>query len=393
MLIVFAPQVVFYGVAVVLAGTLQAGERFSWPALAPLMSSVVVIAAYLIFAGMSSGAGTAAGLHRSAELVLSVGTTAGVLVLAVSQIPATLRLRLRLRPTLRFPTGIAPFARRAAIAGAVTLASQQLATVVMVRLANGGASGTLVVLTIAQTVYLVPWAVLAVPVATAMFPRMSAAWDAGATERAADIATSGLRIAGCLAAVGVAVLVSAATPIANVLLDTRKDAHSVFGPAIAAFAVGLLGWSAVAVLSRALYAARRPRLAAAGQAFGWLVTVLFDIAVSHEVDRHHRAVALALGNACGVTIAAVILLSAAMRLGAIGHRYQLIRTGSAAVLAAAAGSGAGWALSHSIVTTQVLGSIGVGLAAAAIGGAVSVAVIAVVDRDVVALIRQGVRSG
>jgi len=50
MLRVFAPQVVLYGVAVVLTGVLQADRRFTGPALAPLLSSVVVIAAYLLYA-------------------------------------------------------------------------------------------------------------------------------------------------------------------------------------------------------------------------------------------------------------------------------------------------------------------------------------------------------
>ncbi len=46
MLVVFAPQVVFYGLGVVLGGVLQSAERFTWPALAPLLSSLVVIVAY-----------------------------------------------------------------------------------------------------------------------------------------------------------------------------------------------------------------------------------------------------------------------------------------------------------------------------------------------------------
>ncbi|MCW2620278.1 MAG: virulence factor family protein, partial [Modestobacter sp.] len=43
-LLVFAPQVVLYGIAVVLTGVLQAHRRFAGPALAPLLSSLVVAA-------------------------------------------------------------------------------------------------------------------------------------------------------------------------------------------------------------------------------------------------------------------------------------------------------------------------------------------------------------
>src|SRR5918997_3058529 len=73
-LVVFAPQVVLYGIGIVLTGVLQAHRRFAWPALAPLLSSVVVAAAYLLFAGMG-GSGRAADLTTPAELVLGVGTT------------------------------------------------------------------------------------------------------------------------------------------------------------------------------------------------------------------------------------------------------------------------------------------------------------------------------
>jgi putative peptidoglycan lipid II flippase len=43
-LLVFAPQVVLYGIGIVLTGVLQAHRRFAGPAIAPLLSSVVVAA-------------------------------------------------------------------------------------------------------------------------------------------------------------------------------------------------------------------------------------------------------------------------------------------------------------------------------------------------------------
>src|SRR4051812_35245705 len=44
LLVVFAPQVVLYGIGIVLTGVLQAHRRFAGPALAPLLSSLVVAA-------------------------------------------------------------------------------------------------------------------------------------------------------------------------------------------------------------------------------------------------------------------------------------------------------------------------------------------------------------
>src|SRR5262249_11441178 len=49
MLAVFAPQILLYGLAVVLYGILQAHRKFAAPALAPILSSVVVMGAYALF--------------------------------------------------------------------------------------------------------------------------------------------------------------------------------------------------------------------------------------------------------------------------------------------------------------------------------------------------------
>ena len=47
MLVVFAPQILLYGLAVVLYGILQSHRRFAAPALAPVLSSLVVIGGLL----------------------------------------------------------------------------------------------------------------------------------------------------------------------------------------------------------------------------------------------------------------------------------------------------------------------------------------------------------
>ncbi len=52
MLWVFLPQVPLYAVAVVFAGVLQAQQRFTAPAAAPLVSSLVVGATYLLFGAL-----------------------------------------------------------------------------------------------------------------------------------------------------------------------------------------------------------------------------------------------------------------------------------------------------------------------------------------------------
>ena len=72
MIRVFAPQVPLYGIGIVLAGVLQAHRRFLAAALAPLLSSLVVIGAYLLYGALARGrgddiAGAAARSHPGAD--------------------------------------------------------------------------------------------------------------------------------------------------------------------------------------------------------------------------------------------------------------------------------------------------------------------------------------
>jgi peptidoglycan biosynthesis protein MviN/MurJ (putative lipid II flippase) len=174
MLAVFAPQIVLYGLAVVGYGILQAYRRFAPPALAPVLSSVVVAACYAAYVPLSHGR-LVGSLPLAAELMLSVGTTAGVAALAVTALSPVARLRLRLRPALHFPPGIAPRVRALALAGLAAVIAQNISTVVVIVLANAhGGSGAFVLYSFGWQVFFVPYAVLAVPIATSAFPVLSA---------------------------------------------------------------------------------------------------------------------------------------------------------------------------------------------------------------------------
>ena len=54
-MVVFAPQIMLYGVSVVLTGLLQAYRRFTGPTLAPVIGNVVTITSYLVFASLDKG--------------------------------------------------------------------------------------------------------------------------------------------------------------------------------------------------------------------------------------------------------------------------------------------------------------------------------------------------
>lgn len=103
MLVVFAPQIVLYGLGIVLTGVLQAHRRFLAAAAAPLLSSVVVILTYVIFALAYDPTGAVADVPRSGVLLLAGGTTLGVVALSLPLLRPTRRAGVRWHPTLRFP--------------------------------------------------------------------------------------------------------------------------------------------------------------------------------------------------------------------------------------------------------------------------------------------------
>lgn len=343
MLLVFLPQVVLYGIGLVLAGVLQAHRRFLGPALAPLVSSLVVISAYLAYAAQDPS-GRLGDLTRPQELTLSVGTTLGVAVLSLGLLVPLRRAGVPLRPGLRFPPGVAARARSLAGAGVAALAAQQVALVVALRLASGGAPGSIVVFTLATALFLLPWGVLAVPVATSAFPRLSASAAAGENAAYADVTQRSLRVVLLLTAGATAVLVAVAVPVSTVLLQGAPGGGagaSELARTVVAFSPGLVGYGLIALLSRALYARGEGAAAATGTVLGWLAVVVADLLLVTALPEVDRVVLLGAGSSIGLTVgAAWLLLSLVRRAGgsvvAGAGRTGLVAVGGAACAAAAA---------------------------------------------------------
>jgi putative peptidoglycan lipid II flippase len=349
LLVVFAPQVVLYGVGIVFAGVLQSHRRFAGPALAPLVSSVVVAAAYLAFAGIG-GSRQVDGLSPPAELVLGVGTTLGVVALSLSLLVPLRRLRLGLRPSLRFPVDAAPRVRRLAVAGVLTLAGQQLVAIVAIRLANDGApEGTQVVYFAGMTLFLLPWSALAVPLATSAYPGLAERAERGDEEGFRRALAPVAVLVVVSAAVAAAVLVAVSGPMARVFLGSGTDAAvAALRDTIIAFAPGLVGYALVALLTRALYARGLWKAATVCVVGGWLVAVVGDLALGALLPAEDRAFALGAGHSIGVTVAGLGLLAVVARTGGRRTLTGVVRAGVPALVGALLGAAAGLAVGRGL---------------------------------------------
>ena len=233
MLLVFAPQVALYGVGVVLAGVLQAHRRFLAAALAPLLSSLVVICAYVTYRFVAQKGTTPADISSGATWVLAGGTTLGVVVLSLPLLVPVVRAGVRLRPTFSFPDGVARRAGSLAGRGVLALVAQQAAVAATLWLTHAPRTvdtGVVNVYTYVQAVYLLPYAVLAVPIATSAFPALahSAAVDELAAQTgtsARDTLAGALRGILLLTAGAVTVLMAVSRPGRRVLRLVRPGSE------------------------------------------------------------------------------------------------------------------------------------------------------------------------
>ncbi|GGQ35394.1 putative peptidoglycan lipid II flippase [Actinomadura coerulea] len=397
MLAIQSVQMVMYGIAVVLYGLLQSHRRFVAPALAPLVSSLVVIGAYVVYAPLGRGfENDLAGLPLGAELTLAVGTALGGVAMAATAAVAAWRLRLRLRPTLRFPDGVARRVRRLAAAGIATVAAQQLATLLIVRLSSQGTRGALANYQYAWAIYLLPWAILAVPIATSAFPLLSARMSAGDHDRFDRVTASTTRAVILVSCAGAAALAAVAVPVAAVFNPGHPDQQEVLSRAVLAFAPGLLGYGLVAHLGRVLYACHRGRMGAAAVVAGWIVVMVAEVALVLSVDRQWVVAALGVGNAAGMTVAGALLLVTLVRARGAAAVRGVPRALAAGLLGAAAGGAAGYAAAALLGLGGTgpageLRNVGTGALAALVAGAVFLIIAFVIDgRDLRAVLTRKV---
>jgi len=376
MLVVFAPQILLYGLAVVLYGILQAHRRFTAPALAPVISSLVVIAAYVAFVPLRDGAQTRlTALTRPAELVLSIGTTAGVAALVLTALGPALRLRLRLRPALRFPDGVARRVRGLAAVGVAALIGQDASLVAIIVLANGhGGQGALVLYNYGWQMFFVPYAVLAVPIATSAFPVLSAGDGAGFDHTAA----SSTRAVMLVSWLGAALLAGAAIPAARLFVSGPGQARQL-AITFALFAPGLIGYGLAANASRVLFACHRSRVAAIALVSGWLAVIVIDVAAVPAVAPRWVVPVLALGNTVGLTLAGLALLAAVRHARGPAALRGSARAAAAGLAGALAGAAAGGLVSAALPATGFLPNAGVAVLACLAATAVFGAVVVVLD--------------
>jgi putative peptidoglycan lipid II flippase len=267
---------------------------------------------------------------------------------------------------------------------------QQLCVLVIVVLANGqGDTGALTVYNYAWAVYLLPYAVLAVPIATSAFPHLSE--RAGEHEAYAATAAGTTRAVLIASALGVGVLIAVAWPVARVFLggDLSEAPPEQLAWALVAFAPGLVGYGLMAHLGRALFARGASRTVAVATVAGWSAVIVCDVALVGAMQPQWAVAALGLGNTIGMTLAGVLLVAGVVRSAGTRAVEGLARAAVAGSVGAVAAGAVGGGATLAFGDPGLVGSVAVGALGAVVATAVFAAVVLAADgSDLRALLRR-----
>ncbi|MCZ3385723.1 MAG: virulence factor MviN [Actinomycetia bacterium] len=400
MLWVFLLQIPIYGATVVAQGALQSHRRFFAPAVAPAVSSLLVLASYLAYAEMAGPArGSLVALSDAEFLLLAGGTTLGVVALLAVQLPGLARAGLIVRPSLTFPAGKWAQARTLAWSGAVVVGVQWVGYAAAVRWSNiYGSQVSALVLLLGWTLFLLPWSILVLPIATSTFPRLSALHERGDDAAAARTTAQSVRAVFVASAIGAAGLAAAAGPLAVVILQDAPGGGGVaeLTALLIALAVGVFGYGVHGHLVRVLAARHQAPMAAWGTTVGWGLGILVaGVLAVRSDDGVEVARAIGVGFSSGLVVGAAVLLVALRRLAGSQALTGVLRVGVASGLAAVV---VGW-LGHILLTAgSGETSLGVAVAQTLMAGCVALVIVggtaALADPGAVrTLLRMRSRSG
>lgn len=374
------PQIVFYGLGATIGAILNTRGRYAEPMWTPVLNNLVVISTAVVFITLPGPERLTPGSITHAQtLTLAIGTTLGIVVQTLALLPGlrATGFRFRLRLGLK-GTGLGSAAR---LAGWVLcyVVVNQLGLLVIVNLANAAArdSGSgFSAYIYAYTLFQLPYAVVSVSVITALLPRMSrSAVDGRLADVRSDL-SSGLRLTAVVllpAALGFLVLGPALATVVFAHGQVTVAGAEQIGAVLAAFAVGLVPFSAFQLQLRAFYAMRDTRTPALVNVVVNLVNVGVDVALYEILPPRDRVTGLALGFALSY-VAGLALSSVLLRRRLTGlDGARVLRTTTrllvAATLGAAVAAGLAASLRHvlypgvgtSLVVVLAAGTAGLGV--------------------------------
>ncbi|MFI5046843.1 MAG: murein biosynthesis integral membrane protein MurJ [Acidimicrobiia bacterium] len=243
----FMPQMFFYGIVTLATAMLNARRRFAAAAFAPMLNNLVVIAVFLALPRVADGDLTVRSVAGDPALIvlMGLGTTAGIVAMALALLPALhlAGVRLRFLPALHH-AAVRTMLRLSGWTVGYVIANQ-VALLVVTILAAGTPGGPFVYVS-AYAFFQLPHGLFAVSFMTTFAPELASAASRGDIGTLREQLSRGMRLTTVAIVPAAALYLGLARPIIVTLLQRGAfDAADAIRVAdtLAAFAVGLLPFS------------------------------------------------------------------------------------------------------------------------------------------------------
>lgn len=331
----FAPQVFFLGAIVVSEALLNARRRFAAAAVSPAVNNLIAIGALLATGLIARHLSITAFRHdQGGILVLGLGTTAGYAVQFLVQVPAMVRAGV-----WRWPRW-AP--RHPAVRRVLGLSSWLLGVVVvnqvsynLVAVVANRHSGGFTVYTLAFQYFLLPYALLAVSIASAIMPDLAERWSEQDHVAFLRRVILGLRTVFAVlvpTAVGYAIVARPLIELIGRHGAAQADEIRSVGTTVVAFAFCLPGFGLFLPLVRALQAMKDTR----AMFFVYALENGLTVALAFPLDHVLGVPGLALAWAAPYTLASIaVAIHLRRRVGHLGGVYTARALGRVTLATAA----------------------------------------------------------
>lgn len=312
LLILFIPQILFYGLSYISTAVLNAHRRFGIPMFVPALNNLVVTASLLWFASYIPAAlRTPELIPTRGILILGIGTTAGVLVQGILPFFFLRRMGMKLGrgDGLRDPR----FGRLLKMSSfmAAYVASNMLGLWVALILA-GRVVGGVASYQYAFVFFQLPHGLLAVSIATAIFPAMTEKAVAGDLSEFSRELGRGMRGVAFFVLPAVAGYLAIAPQVVSLLLEhgvTTEASTEMVATVLRVWAPGIFFYSTFYVLLRGFYALGDTRTPMFINLGGLTVNVGANLLVVATVtDPRWMVAGLAAGHGVSYLVASVLAL-------------------------------------------------------------------------------------
>ena len=344
---------VIFGASGLMMAILNARQHFLWPAIAPMLYNLSIMAAALFLAG---GLGVRG---------LALGVVAGALLHLLVQVPELRRQGMRYTPVIAWR--LDGFRRVLALMGPriLGLAAVQLNFAVTTMLASTLNAGSLAALNYAFLIMMAPLGVFGMAISTAVFPTMAEQVARHEYDQLRTMLSEALRLILFLTLPAIAFLIVLREPVVGLLFQRGAfdDAsRQLTAYALLFYALGLAGHATIEITTRVFYAVHDTRTPVTLSLASMGAYVLLGIWLVQPL----RIGGLALALSIAASLEGIFLLGLVRRrLGSIGERGlggSLIRT-CLATLGLVVCCGLGLSLGSRLGGQQTawLVSIGVGM--------------------------------